>query len=89
VVVGLDINYVKRDMDATDRDIAIKMFNFGKRETWEQVRLLCYHIVSPYMKKAENIKTFMPFEWDKKKSKEAKPLTKKEFEELKKRHGLR
>lgn len=55
---------------------------------WEQIRLVCYHAIRPYMKQKRSLKKFMPLPWDKKsKKKEGRRRDPRRFERLKKRYG--
>lgn len=75
-------------MDAKDIEAAFKAYDYSSREDWEQTRILAYNIVAPYMKKEQNITSFMPLPWDKKQP-TVKPHTREDFERLKKRFNLK
>jgi hypothetical protein len=58
------------------------------RKNWEQVRLICYHAIRPYMKRSISLTKFMPLAWDKKsKSLRSRKKDPKRFEMLKKKYG--
>jgi len=71
----------KRWTESNERD---------KQNSWEQIRLVCYHAIRPYMKRKTSLKKFMPLPWDNKKkikSQEGRKRDPRRFNMLKKKYG--
>lgn len=61
-------------------------------DEWEKTRFICYVAAAPYLKRRQNIKSFMPFPWDnpvkKELKKDDKPSRNPErFKSLKEKYG--
>ena len=93
--MGMDIQsfyHLSPDEFRVVRERWAKQRDNDWKKNWEQVRLICYHSIRPYLKRSIKLNRFMPFTWDKGRKGKIRSTTgrkrdPKRFEMLKKKYG--
>lgn len=86
---GLAVDFLKWECTVTDAAGLVEAMEVRQRPDWDRARMVAYYAVSPYLKGAKKINDVIPMPWDAKKQRDARIMSREEFEELVKKRGLK
>lgn len=66
VACNLSKDFVLMEMTFADVSHALTAYQYSKRASWEQSRLMAFYSVAPSLEKGTTIQKFLPLTWDKK-----------------------